>query len=161
MIGTVQKKRKGIPFSWKPDHGQRQTQQRGEFESLTSMCAATAELIDDIYYTSWMDRKPVAVLHTFPTKIVVCSRMVKKTTNGGWERKEYTRPTIIPIYNHGMGGTDSGDQRLQAYRPEIKTKSWIPRVLIHFLNLAIVNAYIWYKKAFPGADLSHYNFREK
>jgi hypothetical protein len=24
----------------------------------------------------------------------VCSRMVK-TANGGWERKEYTRPTII------------------------------------------------------------------
>ncbi len=90
----------------------------------------------------------------------VCSRMVK-TANGGWEQKEYTRPKIIPIYNHGMGGTDSGDQRLQAYRPEIKTKSWIPRVLIHFLNLAIVNAYIWYTKALPGRDLSHYKFREK
>ena len=157
MIGTVQKKRKGIPFSWKPDHGQRQ---RGEFESLTSLYAPSEELMDDVYYTSWMDRNPVAVLHIFPTKMGVCSRMVK-TANGGWERKEYTRPTIIPIYNHGMGGTDSEDQRLQAYRPEIKTKSWIPRVLIHFLNLAIVNAYIWYTKAFPGTDLSHYQFREK
>ena len=53
MIGTVQKEWKGIPFSWKPDHGQRQIQQRGEIESLTSiMYAATAELIDDVYYTS-------------------------------------------------------------------------------------------------------------
>ena len=58
-------------------------------------------------------------------------------------------------------GTDSGDQRLQVYRSEIKTKSWISRVLIHFLNLAIVNAYSWYTKAFPGTDLSHYKFREK
>ena len=51
MIGTVQKKRKGIPFSWKPDHGQRQIQQRGEFESLTSLYTPSVELMDDVYYT--------------------------------------------------------------------------------------------------------------
>ena len=57
---------------------------------MTFMYARTAEMMDDVYYTSWMDRKPVAVLHTFPTKMGVCSRMVK-TTNGGWGQKEYTR----------------------------------------------------------------------
>ena len=160
MIGTVQKKRKGIPFSWKPDYGERQTQHRGDFESLTSLYMASADQVEDVYYTSWMDRKPVAVLHTFPTKMGVCSRMVR-TNNGGWERKEYTRPTIIPIYNHGMGGTDSGDQRLEAYRPEVKTNSWIPRVLTHFVNLAVVNAFIWYGKAFPEKKLTHYKFRDK
>ena len=43
----------------------------------------------------------------------------------------------------------------------LKTKSWFSFVQIHFLNLVIVNAYIWYTKAFPGRDLSHYKFREK
>ena len=159
MVGTVQKKRKGIPFSWKPPHGVQQTKQRGEFLSLQSVFYESEEMNDEVYYTSWMDRKPVALLHTFPTKMGFCSRMVK-TINGGWERKEYTRPTIVPIYNHGMGGTDSGDQRLEAYRPELKTKSWVPRVLCHFLNSAIVNAFIWYSKAFPQHPLTHYKFRE-
>jgi hypothetical protein len=60
--------------------------------------------------------------HTIPTMQGSCIRMAK-TNNDGWQRKEYVRPTVIPIYNHGMGGTDSGDQRLETYRPELKTIS--------------------------------------
>ena len=82
------------------------------------MYARTAEMMDDVYYTSWMDRKPVAVLHTFPTKMGVCSRMVT-TTNGGWGQKEYTRrPTILPLGalgSHTQGATstarDGGRER--------------------------------------------------
>ena len=80
----------------------------------------------------------------------MCTHMVK-TANDGWQNQEYTRPTIIPIYNMGMGGTDSGDQRMEAYKPV----SWIPRVLSHFINAAIVNSFIWYTAAFPEKDLSH------
>ena len=47
-----------------------------------------------------------------------------------------------------MGGTDSMDQRLSYYRPNIKTKSWVPRMLTHFLNISVVNAYILYKQYF-------------
>ena len=84
-----------------------------------------------------------------------------KTKNDGWQRSEYTRPTIIPIYNQGMGGTDSGDQWLEAYRPELEKISWVPRVLTHFLNMAIVNSFIWYSAAFLERKLSHYQFRER
>jgi hypothetical protein len=160
MVGTVQKKRKGVPFSWKPAHGVQQSRIRGEFQSEKSIFYASEDQIEDIYYTSWMDRKPVALLHTFPTKSGMCTRMVK-TANDGWQRQEYTRPTIIPIYNKGMGGTDSGDQRMEAYRPELKTVSWIPRVLSHFINAAIVNSFIWYAAAFPEKNLSHYQFRDR
>ena len=31
-----------------------------------------------------------------------------------------------------MGGSDSVDQRMESNRPELKTISWIPRVLTHF-----------------------------
>ena len=160
MVGTVQKKRKGVPFSWKPAHGVQQVRVRGDFESVKAVFYASEKLIEDVYYTSWMDRKPVALLHTFPTKMGKCTRMVK-TKNDGWQRSEYTRPTIIPIYNHGMGGTDSGDQRLEAYRPELKTLSWVPRVLTHFINMAIVNSFIWYNAAFPERQLTHYQFRDR
>ena len=160
MVGTVQKKRKGVPFSWKPAYGVQQVRNRGEFQSVQAIYYASEELIEDVYYTSWMDRKPVALLHTFPTKMGKCTRMVK-TKNNGWQRLEYTLPTIIPIYNQGMVGTDSGDLRLEAYRPELKTISWVPCGLTHFLNMAIVNSFIWYSAVFPERKLSHYQFRER
>ena len=160
MVGTVQKKRRGVPFSWKPAHGVQQIRVRGEFLSMKSVFFASEELIEDVYYTTWMDRKPVALLHTFPTKSGTCTRMIK-TKNDGWQRQEYTRPTIIPVYNKGMGGTDSGDQRMEVYRPEVKTISWIPRVLCHFINAAIVNSFIWYRAAFPEKPITHYKFRDQ
>jgi len=61
MVGTVQKKRKGVPFSWKPAHGVQQVRVRGEFQSTKAVFFASEELIADIYYTSRMDRKPVAL----------------------------------------------------------------------------------------------------
>jgi hypothetical protein len=69
--------------------------------------------------------------------------------------------TTIPIYNHIMGGTDRGDQQIEAYRPELKTFSWVPRLLTHLINLTIVNSFIWYSAAFPERKLSHYQFREQ
>jgi hypothetical protein len=83
-----------------------------------------------------------------------------KTNNDGWQRQEYVRPTIIPVYNYGMGGTDSGDQRMESYRPELKTISWVPRVLAHFLNAMVVNSHIWHKETFPMLRKTHYAFRE-
>jgi hypothetical protein len=47
------------------------------------------------------------------------------------------------------------------YRPELKTISWIPRELTHFLNSIVVkNIYIWYKETFPMLHKTHYAFRE-
>ena len=69
--------------------------------------------------------------------------------------------TILPIYNRGMGGTNSGYQRMEAYRPELKTFSWVPRLLTHLINLTIVYSFIWYSAAFPERKLSHYQFRER
>lgn len=159
MVGTVRQKRKGIPFSFKTNHGQRQLRQRGDYTTVKSGYQVSEDIGDDVYYTAWLDRKPVGVLHTFPTALGTCFRMVK-TKEDGWQRQQYDRPTIIPTYNWGMGGTDSGDQRMEAYRPELKTLSWIPRVLSHFLNGAVVNSFIWYNTAFPLRRKTHYAYRE-
>ena len=44
-----------------------------------------------------------------------------------------------------MGGTDGIDQRMSYYRPKVKTVSWIPKIFIHCLNSAVVNAFIVYR----------------
>ena len=68
FFGTVQQKRKGIPFSFKTKHGQRQQRERGDFTSVKAGFYVSQETNDDIYYyTAWLDRKPVGVLHTIPT----------------------------------------------------------------------------------------------
>ena len=55
---------------------------------------------------------------------------------------KFGQPTVVQAYNKGMGGTDGFDQCLSYYRPRVKTVSWLPRVFIHFLNAASVNAFI-------------------
>ena len=163
MIGTFLSNRKGVPFSFQPGHNVRQTRERGDYKTMKSAFFATEELNEEVYYTSWLDRKAVSILHTIPTRLGTCSRMVK-TRDLGWQRKVYTRPTVIPIYNYGMGGTDSGDQKMEAYRPELKTISWVPRVQSHFLNSVVVNCFIFYSAAFVhlhDCKYTHYEFRDK
>ena len=77
MIGTVRQKRKGIPFSFKTSHGQRQNRERGDFTTVKSVYYVSEELSDDVYYTAWLDRKPVGLLHTILTQLGSCFRMVK------------------------------------------------------------------------------------
>ena len=77
------------------------------------------------------------------TEILAHARQVKE--NGSWHRKLYTRPTIVNLYNKGMGGTDSGDQRVFYYRPRLKTRTWPQRIFAHFLNVAVTNAFIFTK----------------
>lgn len=44
-----------------------------------------------------------------------------------------------------MGGVDVLDQQMEYYRCFIKTKKWTLKVLIHFLDLSIVNAWRLYR----------------
>ena len=108
---------------------------RGESRTKSAMY-----LGEKVYYTEWMDRKLVRVLHTIPTFKGSCVRQMKDGIS--WQRKAYLRPSIIPMYNQGMGGTDAGDQRAQCYRPHLKTVSWLPSIFSHFLNIAVVNSFI-------------------
>lgn len=58
-------------------------------------------------------------------------------------------PAVIKVYNRGMGGVDRCDQLLSFYRIKTKSTKWYRRVLFHFIDLALVNAYILYKEKTP------------
>lgn len=55
-------------------------------------------------------------------------------------------PFLILVYNKGMGGVDHCDQLLSFYRIKTKSRKWYRRVLYHFLDLCLVNAFILYKQ---------------
>lgn len=45
-----------------------------------------------------------------------------------------------------MGGVDLCNQQMEAYRTWIKSKKWTIKVAVHFIDLAIVNAWMEYKE---------------
>lgn len=67
-----------------------------------------------------------------------------------WDKKMHsyinvTAPKVIQNYNKYMGGVDVLDQQIEYYRTFIKTRKWTLKVLIHFMDLALVNTWRAYK----------------
>ena len=111
-------------FSKKKNTQRLPKRNRGEGTTLRAVMAGK-----EIYFTNWMDKKPVNMLHTIPSFNSTCSRWVKKKQQvlckvGRSERKGFFQPGVFRRYNEGMGAVDSQDQRLEAYRSSVKTRSW-------------------------------------
>ena len=98
-----------------------------------------------LYMISWMDSKPVHMLSTFESKLTTCTRN-SRDQNGVYRQLQLPQPDVIKLYNKGMGGTDGVDQKLEAYRTNLKTKAWPPKVIFHGIQLAQVNAHVIYKQ---------------
>lgn len=81
-----------------------------------------------------------------------CTFSSSSSTVKRWEKQTNTfvdvcAPKVIEYYkyNQHMGGVDVLDQQMEYYRTFIKTKKWTLKVLIHFLDLAIVTAWRLYR----------------
>ena len=99
-----------------------------------------------VYFVSWVDKKPVHMLSTIRSGVSTCVRMVRERKNIGPRiRMVFNIPSIVKWYNKGMGGTDAFDDRLAKFRPAVKTITWLPKVFTHFVNSAVANSYIIYK----------------
>jgi len=93
-----------------------------------------------MYFTAWMDSKPVHMLSTFPSTRDNARRL--SNVDGRWERIDIPRPTVIKVYNDLMGGTDKFDQFNSYYDQRLRSKKWPLRIILHFLRGAAVNAHI-------------------
>jgi hypothetical protein len=97
-----------------------------------------------------MDNKPVHMFSSIPSMLTTVMRRISVIVNGveTWVEQDITQPTVVRIYNKGMGGTDQDDQKLSNYRPKVKTVSWAPKIFCHVLNSSLVNAFILRKEKF-------------
>ena len=59
---------------------------------------------------------------------------------------EITRPCLIDIYNDNMGGVDKLYHMIALYRIKTRTKKWTDRLIFHFVDFALVNAWLEYKR---------------
>ncbi|KAH8035477.1 hypothetical protein HPB51_005712 [Rhipicephalus microplus] len=56
------------------------------------------------------------------------------------------RPAVINAYNHSMGGVDKVDFQISLYRTTIRSRKWTLRMTFHIMNLAVVNAWLEYRR---------------
>ena len=78
-----------------------------------------------------------------------------RQTKGGQKKK---KPESIILYNNFMCGVDRMDQLMSYYSPLRKTLKWYRKVVLQHLDMAMVNAFILYKKV--GGTKAQLKFRK-
>lgn len=68
--------------------------------------------------------------------------------------KAVSCPNVVSPYNKSMGGVDVLDQLIEYYRTYIKTKKWTLKVILHFMDAAIVNSWQQYRNDCRAAKIS-------
>lgn len=103
----------------------------------------------------WKDTKCVRLASTYagikPFQTTYDDVQPSKTTRYDRKEKCYVDvecPNIIKEYNAHMGGVDLMDSLMSRYHIRLKTKKWTLRLFYHFIDMALVNAYILYHRIY-------------
>lgn len=142
--GTARKGRKDTPTDVKED----KDLERGQSDWRISK--------DGIVFLKWKDRKGVLFLsnHHNPTILGTVSRKMK---DGSTE--EISCPILVKDYNSNMGFVDKMDMLKSIYEVSRKSKKWWHRIFFYFLDIALVNSFILFKKRSEGKTLNLKIFR--
>ena len=105
-----------------------------------------------LVFVKWKDTKDVCVISTFYEATATDMVKRRKKVDGKYEELEVSIPPPINNYNANMGGVDLSDQLIQYYAVLRKTRKWW-KTFFHFIDIAIVNAYILYRQL-PGNEKS-------
>ena len=102
--GTIKTNKKFLPKLPKMKKGGRNSTARGTMRSYMVQTSAGRT----IYYTQWMDNKPVSMVSSIKTFKTEVMRNIKDKDKR-FQKISIERPTVIRDYNRGMGGTDLND----------------------------------------------------
>lgn len=139
VVGTVKTNQAWLPKKCIFPKVGRSKKARGAIKSVCNNKTGSK-----IYFTAWMDSKPVHLLHTFAPKIQKVKQ--KSIIDGTYKDIKIPRPTPIEVYNKGMGGTDKFDQFSSYYDDRTRVIFWQSRIFNHFLRASAINAQILYNK---------------
>uniref|UniRef100_A0A3Q0SG42 PiggyBac transposable element-derived protein domain-containing protein n=1 Tax=Amphilophus citrinellus TaxID=61819 RepID=A0A3Q0SG42_AMPCI len=97
----------------------------------------------NITITRWMDS---SVIH-----------MASSCTGKEKKMLKVQRPFAVKLYNQHMGGVNQMDQMVAAHPHRRRNKRWYIRVFFHFVDIAVVNAWLLYRMSGNEAkDLLHF-----
>lgn len=92
----------------------------------------------------WLDSKSVVLASNCIT--IGETDFVQRWDKTNKRYETVSRPEIVKMYNLGMGGVDLLDQYISYYRIFIKSVKWPLRVIFHFVDFAVVQSFLEYKK---------------
>ena len=143
IVGTIKTNRRGLPVEGKFPKSGPNVQPKGTIKIMKTQASDNGY---SIYFTAFMDNKPVHLMSTFEPFQAFSFR--RSTTNGVYQRILLQLPSIISVYNHAMGGTDLDDQYVAYYEFLHKSNNWQRRIFTHFIFVAARNAHILYQESF-------------
>ena len=104
----------------------------------------TTNLANEVTHVQWNDKKIVNLVSTFAKArpLQTVDRFSKK------ERKiiQVSRPSIVGLYNQGMGGVDLADCMISLYRIFLRSKKYYQRLIFHLVDMALLNSWNLYKR---------------
>lgn len=156
-LGTIRRNR--IPDCKLPQDKEISKKDRGYSIEYVGSIEGT-----EISTVAWKDNKIVTLASSFVGELpkAQVSRYDKV-------RKCYItidRPNIVGEYNRHMGGVDLIDSIMGRYKIKLRSKRWQVRMFYHFLDLAMSNAWLLYKRVYKTKNmqeniLSSADFREE
>ena len=99
----------------------------------------------------WCDKRPVIMLSTI-------HHAVEKQVKTNYLGNPVVKPVIIDDYNRKMNSEDHSDHMLSYYET-LKSVKWYRKLMLHLINMAVLNAFILNKK-YGTVKMSHSSYRE-
>jgi hypothetical protein len=153
--GTIKNNRSGLPT----DGRLRKRDVRGTIKCFKGVNEENPSMTT--YFTEWMDKQEVRMLHSYPTTLTRVERKVKARLGNNFVRLVINQPQVIKDYNAGMGGTDNLDQLNSYYENLRRGRKWCMRIFQHFFMTTVTNAFLIFKSHFDkGSDYVLLTFLE-
>lgn len=104
----------------------------------------STESNNNITVTKWYDNKIVHVASSYKSTEPV--ELVKRWSTSHKQYIDVTRPAVVKEYNLNMGGVDLNDMLVSLYRIKLGVKRYYLRIVYHFIDICIVNAWLLYRR---------------
>ena len=112
---------------------------RGAMEMWTTV-------VDDVELRAvkWFDNRGVTLLSTY--EAVQPTKQISRWDRKARKKVDIICPSIVTTYNQFMGGVDLLDALLSLYRIHIRSKKWYHKLVFHFLDVIVVQAWLLYRR---------------